>query len=89
MTTVKSNDDKERTEERKSKEAERRQTQCFMLPCQRARLRATERSARADPPLRARSPVGVPLTVLPLGLVIAKVRLQAMLPGTRILAPIL
>ena len=44
--------------------------------------RATERSARADPPLRARSPVGVPLTVLPLGLVVAKVRLQAMLPGT-------
>jgi len=77
-------------EERKkqSKEAERRQTQCFMSAPAGAG-RATERSACADPPLRARSPVGVPLTVLPLGLVIAKVRLQAMLPGTWVLAPIL
>jgi len=77
-------------EERKkqSKEAERRQTQCFVSAPAGAG-RATERSACADPPLRARSPVGVPLTVLPLGLVIAKVRLQAMLPGTWVLAPIL
>jgi len=43
------------------KEAERRQTQYFMMPCQRARRRATDESACADPPLRARSPAGVPL----------------------------
>jgi hypothetical protein len=56
-------------EERKkqSKEAERRQTQCFMSAPAGAG-RATERSACADPPLRARSPVGVPLTVLTRGL---------------------
>src|ERR1700734_2770061 len=70
-------------EERKkqSKEAERRQTQCFVSAPAGAG-RATESPACAAPPLRARSPVGVPLTVLPLGLVVAKVRLQAMLPGT-------
>jgi len=52
---------------KKKKEAERRQTQCFMSAPAGAG-RATERSACADPPLRARSPVGVPLTVLTRGL---------------------
>ncbi|MGB6964264.1 MAG: hypothetical protein WBD90_07180 [Xanthobacteraceae bacterium] len=82
------NDEEERTKRKKKKEAERRQTQCFMSAPAGAG-RATERSACADPPLRARSPVGVPLTVLPLGLSIAKVRLQAMLPGTWVLVPLL
>src|SRR5277367_1266750 len=58
---------KTKERKKKSKEAERRQTQCFMSAPAGAG-RATERSARADPPLRARSPVGVPLTVLARGI---------------------
>ncbi len=44
---------------KQKKEAERRQTQCLMSAPAGA-ARATEKSACADPPLRARSPVGVP-----------------------------
>src|SRR5580704_19430622 len=54
-------------ERKEKKEAERRQTQCFMSAPAGAG-RATERSACADPPLRARSPVGVPLTALARGI---------------------
>jgi len=52
------------TNQRKAKEAERRQTQ-VRLSAPAGAGRATEVPACADPPLRARSPVGVPLTVLP------------------------
>ena len=68
---------------KKKKEAERRQTQCLMSPCQRARLRATKMPARADPPLRARSPVGVPLTASSWRCRNISVQLQARHPGTR------
>jgi hypothetical protein len=55
------------TRPKKEKEAERRQTQVERTAPAGAG-RATERSACADPPLRARSPVGVPLSALPQGL---------------------
>jgi len=66
---------------KKKKEAERRQTQ-VKLSAPAGAGRATERSTRADPPLRARSPVGVPLTALRNGLSPVNARLQARLPGT-------
>jgi len=45
-------------------------------------VRATVRSACADPPLRARSPVGVPPRFSPEGLSSPVAQLQARLPGT-------
>jgi hypothetical protein len=70
-----------KTNKKKRKEAERRQTQ-MGLSAPAGAGRATERSACADPPLRARSPVGVPPRFYPGEYLIAQVRLQAMLPGT-------
>jgi hypothetical protein len=67
--------------QKKKKEAERRQTQCFMFRTSGCG-RATRVPACADPPLRARSPVGVPPRFLPEGDLLPKALLQARLPGT-------
>jgi hypothetical protein len=75
----------EEEQRKKKKEAERRQTQCFVSAPAGAG-RATELSACAAPPLRARSPVGVPLTASSWRCRNISVQLQAMLPGTRPLA---
>ena len=50
---------------KKKKEADRRQTRAFQQPVRKRRTgRATVEAACAAPPLRARSPAGVPLAAL-------------------------
>ena len=75
-----------KTEEQiKAKEAERRQTQ-IVLSAPAGAGRATERPACAAPPLRARSPVGVPPRFFPWRLVVARCGLRPCFLGRRISA---
>jgi hypothetical protein len=63
----------------RKRNADRRSVSCS-APAGAAR--ATRVPACVDPPLRARSPVGVPPRLSPKGVVVPKAQLQAMLPGT-------